>query len=104
GNLRSATNGNADNATVVNATRSAGSGTLQGTTTRTAVDGIVTYTNLSHNIATNITLLFSSAGLTPVTSTTIAVSPAAACLLTFATQPANAMAGSIFGVQPVVQS
>src|SRR5439155_16205236 len=38
--------------TVVTATRNAGSGTLQGTTSLTPVAGIVTFTNLSHNVAT----------------------------------------------------
>src|SRR5262249_10020941 len=41
GNLRSG-----DNSTVVSAARSAGSGTLQGTTNLTAVNGLVSYTNL----------------------------------------------------------
>src|SRR5206468_2328531 len=63
GNLRTAANGNSDNSTVVTAARTAGSGTLQGTTNITAVDGAVTYTNLSHNVATNITILFSSGTL-----------------------------------------
>src|SRR5206468_8921828 len=40
GTLRSAANGVSDT-TVVTAARSAGSGTLQGTTSKTAVDGIV---------------------------------------------------------------
>src|SRR5439155_20882272 len=47
GNTRNAANGLSDNSTVVTATRSAGLGTLQGTTNMTAVDGIVTYTNRS---------------------------------------------------------
>src|SRR6185436_5560885 len=47
-----------NSSTVVSAARGAGSGTLQGATNRTAVNGIVTFTNLSHNVATNITLNF----------------------------------------------
>ena len=72
GNLRSS-----DNSTVVTAVRSAGSGTLQGTLTATAVNGIATFANLSHNVANTINLSFSSSGLTNVTSANIVVSPAA---------------------------
>src|SRR5439155_22015420 len=59
GNLRSSVNGAMDNSTAVTAARNAGSGTLQGTTSRTAVNGLVTFTNLAHNVATNITISFS---------------------------------------------
>src|SRR5207244_11437554 len=90
--------------TSVSAARNAGSGTLQGPTTLTAANGVVTYTNPSHNVATNITLTFSSASLTRAPSTAIAVSPAAASQLVFTTQPGNATAGVVFGTQPVVKS
>src|SRR5439155_25278816 len=50
GNLRSS-----DNGTVVTASRNAGSGALQGTTNLTSVNGVVAFTNLSHNVATIIT-------------------------------------------------
>src|SRR5262249_14783961 len=68
GNTRNSVNGTADNSTVVIAARSAGSGVLQGTTSVTASNGVVTYANLSHNVATNVTILFSSGSLTSVTS------------------------------------
>src|SRR5262249_1962451 len=84
--------------------RSAGSGTLQGTTAMTAVNGLVTYTNLSHNVATNITILFTSGSLASASSTAIAVGPATVSVLAFTTQPGNAIAGALFGTQPVVQS
>src|SRR5205823_12523519 len=47
GNLRSAANGAADHSTVVTAARNAGtgSGTLQGTLTATASDGVATFGN-----------------------------------------------------------
>src|SRR5205814_275237 len=93
-----------DNSTVVTAARNAGSGTLQGTTGLTAVAGIVTYTNLSHNVATNITIDFTSPGATTSTSITIVISPAAASALAFTTQPGNATAGSVFGTQPIVKT
>jgi hypothetical protein len=78
GNLRSAANGNADNSTVVTAARNAGSGTLQGSLSVKAVAGLVTFTNLFHDVATNITISFTSGSLTSTISTEIAVSPAAA--------------------------
>src|ERR1019366_3138561 len=62
------------NATVT-AARSGGAGTLQGTTSLAAVAGVVTYTNLSHQYATNITIQFTSSGLTSTNSGNIAVSP-----------------------------
>src|SRR5439155_1943828 len=83
GNLRCSTNGNADNATVVTASRSAGSGTLQGITSVAAANGLVSFANLSHNVATNITILFTSGSLSSTTSTSIAISPAAATALAF---------------------
>src|SRR5260221_14599909 len=52
-------------------------GTLQGTTNMTAVGGVVSFINLSHNIATNITINFSATGLTNALSDLVAVSPAA---------------------------
>ena len=72
GNLRSS-----DNSTVVTAARSAGSGTLQGSLSATAVNGVATFANLSHNVANTINLSFSSSGLTNATSANIVVSPAA---------------------------
>src|SRR5207253_2690896 len=83
GNVRNSVNGNADNSTVVTASRSAGSGTLQGTTSLAAANGLVTFANLSHNVATNITILFTSGSLASTTSTSIAVSPAAVSALAF---------------------
>jgi hypothetical protein len=78
GNLRSSANGNADNSTLVSAASAAGPGTLQGTISLTAVNGVVAYTDLSLNVATNTTVSFSASGLTGVTSGTIAVSAPAA--------------------------
>src|SRR6185369_5451236 len=99
GNLR--TN---DNATVVTAARNAGSGILQGTTARTAAGGVIAYSGLFHTVATNITIDFTSPGLTLATSTGIAISPTTADRFVFAVEPANGVAGSVFGTQPVVKS
>src|SRR5206468_1086049 len=57
-----------DNSTVVTATRNAGTATLQGTTSRTAVNGVVTFSNLSYNKAENMTVDFGTGGLTGTTS------------------------------------
>src|SRR5439155_12864106 len=99
GNLR-----NGDNSTVVTAARSAGSGALRGTTNIAAINGIVTFTNLSHNAATNITIAFTSGGLSGTTSSVVALSPAAAAMLTIKSQPsASATAGVAFAQQPVLR-
>jgi hypothetical protein len=102
GNLRSAANG-VTSGTVVTAARLAGSGALQGTTSVASVDGIVTFTDLSHNVAANITIQFTAGSGTAI-SEAIAVSAASASRLAFITQPANATAGSAFGIQPVLRT
>ncbi len=76
-----------DNSTVVTATRFSGTGTLQGTVTATASGGIATFTNLSYNIAETITIRFTSGGLTPATSNSITVGPAAAAIVNVETAP-----------------
>src|SRR5439155_1628176 len=99
GNLRSS-----DNTTVVTASRNAGSGILQGTSSLTAVNGLVSFTNLSQNVATNITILFTSGSLISAASSLIAVSAAGANKLTIQTQPsATATAGVAFAQQPVIR-
>jgi hypothetical protein len=103
GNLRSTANGVTDT-TVVTAARGIGSGTLQGTTNRTAVNGLVTFTNLSHNVATNITLAFSASGLSGTNSGSVTVSPAAATQLVFITQPGSTTYGSALSSQPMLKT
>ena len=99
GNLRSS-----DNSTTVSASRGAGSGVLQGSTNVAAAGGIVTFTNLAHNVATNITIQFTSASLTGVVSLGMSVNPAAASRLTIQTQPSTtATAGAVFGQQPIIR-
>src|SRR6266404_5909647 len=73
--------------TVVNATRAGGIGTLQGTTNFTVLGGECSFTNLSHNVANSISILFTASNLTSVTSQPIAVGPAAATQLIFTKQP-----------------
>ena len=93
-----------DNTTVVTAARNAGAGTLQGTTTATAVNGIVTFSNLFHTVANTITINFTATGLTTATSGNVVVSPAAASKLTIQTQPsATATVTAPFAQQPVIR-
>jgi len=93
-----------DNTTVVTAARSAGSGVLQGTVTRTAVGGLVTFTDLRHNVAGTISIQFTSVpSLTPITSSNIVVSPAAPKKLVFVQQPTNDTAGTIITPPITVQ-
>ncbi len=99
GNVRSN-----DNATVVTASRNAGSGVLQGTTNMTAVGGVVVFTNLTHSVVTNITIQFASGSLTGAVSTPVAINPGPASRIVFATQPASATAGAAFGVQPALKT
>src|SRR5213075_2326661 len=75
---------------------------LQGTLTATTTDGVATFTDLSHNVATNITLVFTAPGVSSTNSSTIAVSPAAQ--LVFTTQPGSTTYGSALSPQPVVRS
>jgi hypothetical protein len=62
-----ATNGTVTNSTA-SVTVTASGGTLGGTTTVTAVNGVATFTNLTHTTAGTYTLTFASTSLTSVTS------------------------------------
>ncbi len=84
-----------DNSTVVTASRLAGAGTLQGILTATASNGIITFSNLSHNVANTISILLTSGTLTPDTSRNILVSAAPAGRLAFLQEPTNATAGAV---------
>ena len=72
-----------------------GSGTLSGTLTQTAVNGVATFSNLSINKTGNgYTLTAGSNGLTGATSNTFNITPGTATQLVFGTQPSNTGAGS----------
>jgi phosphodiesterase/alkaline phosphatase D-like protein len=73
-----------DTTTVV-ATASVGS--LGGTTAVKAVNGIVTFTNLSYTTATTISITFTRTGLTQATSSSIVVNPATAAKVAFIQEP-----------------
>src|SRR5262249_1479432 len=92
------------NSTVVTVARGNGSGTLQGTLSVTSTDGVATFTDLSHNVATNITLVFSASGLTGTNSSTISINPAAVDHLVFVAQPGSSTYGSALSPQPVLQT
>lgn len=79
------------------------SGTLAGTTSLAAVNGTVTFSNLSINKAGNgYTLTASSAGLTSATSNAFNITPGAAAKLAFSVQPSNTQAGSTITPSPKV--
>src|SRR5205814_3874669 len=99
GNLRSS-----DNSTVVNAARNAGTSALQGGTNLTATNGVVTFTNLSYNVAETMTIGFTAASLTGVISDNVLVGPGPANRLIMQMQPsATVIAGEVFAQQPVVR-
>jgi hypothetical protein len=68
-----------DNSTQVTAARVAGTGALGGTITHTAVNGVVTFTNLQYTVAETITIGFSSVpAVTGATSNNVVVGGASA--------------------------
>ena len=79
-----------------------GSGTLLGTTTATAINGIATFSNLRINGAGPHTLQFTSAGLTGVTSASVTVTQQAVALAV-ERQPGGAFSGVNFVSQPRVR-
>src|SRR5437773_1895672 len=82
------------------------SGTLSGTTTVAAVNGVVTFSTLSLNRAgTGYTLTASATGLLGATSSAFTISAGAAAKLVFTVQPSDAVAGaaSTPAVQVAVQ-
>ncbi|MBI4501332.1 MAG: hypothetical protein HY700_09245 [Gemmatimonadetes bacterium] len=79
-----------------------GNGTLSGTTTVTAVNGVATFTTLSiDKVGTGYTLAASASGLTEATSTGFNVAAGTGAKLTFTVQPANTAAGA--AIAPAVQ-
>jgi hypothetical protein len=82
-----------------------GGGTLGGTRTVTAVDGIATFSGLTLNkVGTGYTLKASSGSLTAATTRGIAVTPAAATHLVVTTEPPSRVtAGSGFSLKVSVE-
>src|SRR5260370_13876556 len=92
GNLRAS-----DTTTLKPATRSAGSGVVQGRTNLTAVGGLVAFTNFSHNVATTISIAFNAPGLTGTTSSNVVVSPLAFSQLQLLAPGETAAPGTVTG-------
>lgn len=90
-----------DSSTIVTAALTSGSGTLSGTTTATAVNGVATFTNLIVTGSGAHTLSFTSGALTSVNSTSFTVASTAS-KLGIATEPSGATDGVAFTQQPVV--
>jgi Invasin, domain 3 len=79
-----------------------GSGTLAGTTTVTAVNGVATFSTLSINkVGTGYTLTAAATGLTGATSSAFSITPGPASQVVFTVQPTNAVAGA--AITPAVQ-
>ncbi|MFN7453528.1 MAG: LamG-like jellyroll fold domain-containing protein [Pseudobdellovibrionaceae bacterium] len=82
---------------------SSGTGSLNGTTTVSAIAGVVTFTDLSMTVAGVKRLTASSAGLTSLQSNNFTVNPAAATALVYTTQPGGGSAASVWSTQPVLE-
>ncbi len=81
----------------------AGPGTLSGTTAVAAVNGVATFSGLRiDHAADGYVLHFSSPGLTGIDVQEFNVQVGPAAYLQILTQPANAVAGKAFGIQPVI--
>src|SRR5439155_1743797 len=78
------------------------SGTLAGTKTVAAVNGVATFSTLSLNVVgTGYTLTAAATGLTGATSTAFNIGVGAAAKLVFSVQPSNSGAGA--AITPAVQ-
>ena len=87
----------------VTAAIASGTGTLSGTTTVAAVNGLATFTNLVITGAGTSTIAFTSTGLTSVTSSSITVGALPPTQLGIGTQPGGAGTTLPLSPQPVVQ-
>ena len=80
-----------------------GPGTLSGTVTVAAVNGVATFAGLSvDKIGTGYSLTASDGALTGATSNTFNITVGAAAKLAFTTQPGGGTGGSAWAQQPVV--
>jgi hypothetical protein len=81
-----------------------GTGTLSGTTTVAAVNGVATFTNLVlSGTPGSFTLTFTPTSLTAATSSSFALSVGPASKVMVTTQPSGAFTGTVFSAQPVVK-
>ena len=80
-----------------------GTGTLSGTMTVAAVNGVATFSNLSiDHVATGYTLTAASSGLTGATSNSFTITAGAASRLSFTTQPGGGTSNTAWTTQPTV--
>jgi streptogramin lyase len=78
-------------------------GSIGGTTTVTAANGVATFTNLVATTSGSISLNVTSGALTGVSSSTFPVAPALAAKLVIHTQPSQTVtAGEPLAIQPVI--
>lgn len=90
--------------TPVTAAITSGGGTIGGTTTVAAVQGIATFTTLRiDGLIGNRVLGFSSAGLTAVTGSTLSLQAGAAAAIAIRTAPSGGGLNGAFSTQPVVE-
>ena len=81
-----------------------GSGTLSGTTTVAAINGVAAFSDLVlTGTAGNFTLTFTPTSLTAATSNNFALSAGVATQAMTTTQPDGAVNGSAFSTQPVIR-
>ena len=91
------------NSTPVTVAFFSGTGTLTGTTTVTAVNGIATFSDLRVGSASgSVRLAFSAGGLTGATSNTFTVTQVVR-QLGIVTQPSGGISGAAFATQPKVE-
>ena len=80
-----------------------GSGTLSGTLTRSAVNGLATFSGLNIDMTgTGYTLTAASTGLTAAASTAFNITAGTAAKLLFTTQPSGGISGTAFATQPII--
>lgn len=80
-----------------------GTGTLAGTKTVNAVNGVATFSGLSIAGVGPYTLSFTGTGLAAATSSALTIAPAAPTQLVVTTQPAGSESGVALTTQPVVE-
>jgi len=88
----------------VTAAIASGAGTLSGTTTVSAVNGVATFTDLRVDAPGSHTLVFSTPEVATATSAVFTVAAGATpASLAIQTQPGGAVSGSAFSTQPVIR-
>ncbi|NDD64455.1 MAG: hypothetical protein EBZ36_10850, partial [Acidobacteria bacterium] len=82
-----------------------GGGTLGGTQTATAINGVATFASvtLSGNVGTVYVLSFASGTLTPTNSNNVTLTPGAPTQLVIATAPVGGGSGAPLTTQPIIQ-